>query len=323
MHKLEDIGFYTLSDMRAKHASHKSPLWRCELVLTSRCNFNCPYCRHVGGEDMAYVDAAKIVKLWANDSLKNIRFSGGEPTLYNGLFDLVCLAKEVGISRVALSTNGSASREVYEQLLAKGVDDFSISLDACCAEDVEKMTGGVKHAFDVVSKNIEWLAKRAYTTAGVVLTEANANALPKIIVYASGLGVADIRIIPAAQCGRYIQETNIDLNLDKHPILKYRIRNIQSGRSVRGLGRHDAGRCGLVLDDIAVNHNKHYPCIIYMREGGEPIGEVGDNMREERLKWYLQHNSHQDLICKKNCLDVCIDYNNVFARQNGLFKAGE
>lgn len=316
MIRLEEIGFYTLSETRAKHASYKSPLWRGELVLTSRCNFACPYCRHVGGDDMAYVDAAKVVKLLANDSLKNIRFSGGEPTLYRGLYDLVCLAKEVGISRVALSTNGSAERDIYEQLLIKGVDDFSISLDACCAEDVEKMTGGVKHAFDIVSKNIEWLAKRAYTTVGVVLTEDNANELAKIIDYASSLGVADIRIIPAAQCGQYIQETSINLNLDKYPILKYRVANIKNGRSVRGLSCYDTGKCGLVLDDIAVNHNKHYPCIIYMREGGNPIGDVGGNIREERLKWYSQHNSHRDPICNKNCLDVCIDYNNVFAKQN-------
>lgn len=313
MNQLENIGFYTLSDTRAKHASHISPLWRCELVLTSRCNFNCPYCRHVGGDDMAYVDAARTVKLWADHGLRNIRFSGGEPTLYNGLFDLVCLAKELGVSRVALSTNGSAKREIYERLLAKGVDDFSISLDACCAEDAEKMAGGVKQVLDVVASNIAWLASRVYTTVGVVLTEDNVGNVANIINYASGLGVADIRIIPAAQCGQYIQDIAIANSiLEKHPILKYRVANIKRGRSVRGLCVGDTGKCGLVLDDMVVNHGKHYPCVIYMREGGAPIGEVGENMRQERLEWHLRHDAHNDSICKKNCLDVCIDYNRAF-----------
>jgi len=45
---LKEIGFYTLSDDRAKQASETSPLQRCELILTARCNFRCPYCRHVG-----------------------------------------------------------------------------------------------------------------------------------------------------------------------------------------------------------------------------------------------------------------------------------
>jgi hypothetical protein len=32
---------------------------------------------------------------------------------------------------------------------------------------------------------------------------------------------------------------------------------------------------------MAVNHGKHYPCIIYMREMGKPIGDVGPNMRAD------------------------------------------
>ena len=45
--KLEDIGFYTLSDERAQNISINSPLMRCELIVTSRCNFRCPYCRGI------------------------------------------------------------------------------------------------------------------------------------------------------------------------------------------------------------------------------------------------------------------------------------
>ena len=317
MGRLEDIGFYTLSNARAENANHTTSLWRCELILTSRCNFKCPYCRNVGGDDMAYADAARIVKLWADQRLRNIRFSGGEPTLYSGIFDLVGLAKEIGINTVAISTNGSASVDTYAKLLERGVDDFSISLDACCAEDTEKMTGGVKQAFDIVAKNIEWLSKRIYTTVGVVLTEDNAKNIKEIIGYADSLGVSDIRIIPAAQCGQYLSDISIEQRLlDKYPILKYRVNNIKIGRSVRGLCDSDTSRCGLVLDDMAINHDKHYPCIIYMRERGEPIGNVGANMRKERLDWYLRHDAKQDPICRKNCLDVCIDYNNHFAKNN-------
>jgi hypothetical protein len=68
-------------------------------------------------------------------------------------------------------------------------------------------------------------------------------------------------------------------------------------------------KCGLVLDDMAVMGDKHYPCIIYLREDGEPIGTVGENMRQERLEWFRNHDSFKDQICSKNCLDVCCDYN--------------
>ena len=39
--KLEEIGFYTLSDERVKNTSQFSDLMRCELILTGACNFKC------------------------------------------------------------------------------------------------------------------------------------------------------------------------------------------------------------------------------------------------------------------------------------------
>lgn len=74
---------------------------------------------------------------------------------------------------------------------------------------------------------------------------------------------------------------------------------------------------------MAVNQGLHYPCIIYMREGGKAIGKVGDNMRAERKAWYENHDTHCDPICKKNCLDVCTEYNTRFALLNPCAKKVE
>jgi len=90
--KLEDIGFYTLEDGRAKNTSISSPLWRCELLLTSRCNFKCPYCRGVKDDfsgDLSLGDAKHVVDLWADGGLRNVRFSGGEPTVWKPLPELI------------------------------------------------------------------------------------------------------------------------------------------------------------------------------------------------------------------------------------------
>lgn len=305
--RLQDIGFYTLNDERAKTASMHSPLSRCELILTSRCNFRCPYCRSVGGNDMPMKQATDTVNLWCDDGLKNIRFSGGEPTLYGGLEKLVQLSKKRGVSRIALSTNGSASADKYKELLDAGVNDFSISLDACCAEDGDKMAGGRKGAFETVIKNIEWLSKVSYVTVGVVLTETNVQRTEDIICFADSLGVSDIRVIPAAQYGATLPKINVAEDvLKKYPILQYRESNLKTGRTVRG---NPEKRCGLVLDDMAVMGNEHFPCIIYMREGGNPIGKISRDMRKERERWSIDHDCTKDEICSKNCLDVCVDYN--------------
>jgi molybdenum cofactor biosynthesis enzyme MoaA len=312
--KLEQIGFYTLSDKRAENASEFSRLSRCEILLTGQCNFHCPYCRSVGGPDKPFEEAATLVRTWAADGLYAIRFSGGEPLMYPRLKELVELAKAEGIPKIAISSNGSFPLKKYMELIAAGVNDFSISLDACCAEDGDFMAGGIKGAFDRVSANIEALSKVVYVTVGIVLTTTNAASVSEIIKFAARLGVQDIRVIPAAQAGDKLGEVVVSAELlERYPILRYRIQNLHDGKPVRGLRSCDSHSCGLVLDDMAVSEGHHYPCIIYLREGGLPIGSITDPyVRHDRASWHFWHDTHKDPICRKNCLDVCVDYNNRF-----------
>lgn len=309
--KLEDIGFYTLSNKRAACASQYSPLYRCELILTDRCNFKCPYCRGVKREyqkDLELSEAVRIITEWQKHNLKNIRFSGGEPTLYEGLVNLVTLAKKT-CEHIAISTNGSANFEVYEELIHAGVNDFSISLDACCAETFDKMAN-IKGMSEKVIDNIRKISQLTYTTIGVVLTPNNVNETDSIIKLGDALGVKDIRLIPAAQWKYNLDPFRVSDNiLDKYPILKYRFENLKNEGSVRGLEPCDT-RCHLVLDDMAVIGEHHYPCIIYLREQGDPIGRFMDieNVRAERAEWSRTHDVYADPICRNNCLDVCKDY---------------
>lgn len=317
--KLEDIGFYTLSDHRAKHATHNSQLQRCELILTSACNFNCPYCMPIKDECQGTlpIERAKdIVDKWTDHGLRHIRFSGGEPTLYKHLAPLVGYCKKKGVERVALSTNGSAERSLYGKLLDAGVDDVSVSFDACCSATGDTMSGR-KGMYRKVVENIEWLASKVYTTVGVVLTRNNLPELFDIIAMASGMGVQDIRVIPAAQFGSTCSVRGLDIPpqvLDKHPILAYRLRRFYEGEHVRGLRSTDTKRCPLVLDDMAIAGNYHFPCIIYFRQYGKAIGTVDDKsieeIRAERKEWFENTNTHKEPICKGTCLDVCVDYNN-------------
>lgn len=320
MKKLEEIGFYTLEDERAKNTSGISPMWRCEMLVTGRCNFKCPYCRGFGAisEDCADINpdiAKQVLEIWINDGLRNVRFSGGEPTLYPHLNQLVRACKNGGVKRIAISSNGSRKMSVYEKLIENGVNDFSISLDACCASFGDKMAG-VSGKWDIVTENIKKIAERTYVTIGVVLTEDNVKDMVDIVTFAHNLGVADIRIISAAQFNELLDEaSNIPQEiLDAHPILKYRVNNLANDVNVRGIQEGDCHKCYLVKDDsVIVGNDKEayfFPCVIAMREGCAPIGKVGPNMRQETIEWFEQHNSFKDPICRKNCLDCIVLYNN-------------
>ena len=311
--RLEEIGFYTLSDRRALTSTGTSPMQRCELILLDSCNFACPYCRGLRSDCkgiMSLGAASDVLAFWIHDGLQNVRFSGGEPTLYDGLEDLVYQCRRGRVKRIAVSTNGSAEWEVYKKLYDAGVNDCSISFDACCAGDCKTMSG--IDIFSRITENIQALSGITYVSVGVVLTEHNVGTLRQTVEMASSLGVDDIRIIPAAQNDALklgVSELKGQW-LNRHPILRYRIDRFLKDRPVRGLRCADSHTCRLLRDDSVVAGKWHFPCVIYLREGGNPIGEIGPRMRQERLEWINKTDTHCDPICKKNCLDVCVAYNN-------------
>jgi hypothetical protein len=197
------------------------------------------------------------------------------------------------------------------ELLDAGVNDLSISLDAGCSVAGEAMSGGCK-MWDRVVGNIQALSSVTYVTLGMVFTEENVDDCVEHVLFADSLGASDIRVIPSAQYNRaLLRLAEIDPGiLQKYPILRYRIRNIQAESPVRGMSQDDCRKCWLALDDMACAQDFHFPCIIHLREGGDPIGRLGPNVREERAAWIAQHDSLNDPICRSNCLDVCVAYNN-------------
>lgn len=320
--KLDAIGFYTLSDNRCEELSAESPLYRCEMLVNSRCNFRCVYCRGLKREirgDMPLETAFRVLDWWSRQDLRYIRFSGGEPTLYPGLLTLVAQAAKT-CDRVAISTNGSLPFGDYQRLVNTGVNDFSISLDACCASECKKMSGVSSEVlFDRLVSNIQKLSRITYVTVGIVLTDSNYLQMQQTVELAHDLGVADIRIIPAAQNGNMVRGVGLlrsDI-LEVHPILAYRVQNILEGRPTRSIQEYDSHRCFLPIDDSVVAREYHFPCVIYLREGGNPIGRIGPKMRAERIAWSKDHDSFADPICRVNCLDVCVDHNNCCARRFG------
>ena len=311
--KLDEIGFYTLTDERAMHASAVSPLWRGEIIVTGRCNFNCIYCHRLPPRDIEQDLALDVIGQWLAEGLRNIRFSGGEPTLYQPLSLLVRACRAGGVEHIGISSNGSAPLRLYKQLIGEGVNDIAISLDAsqpALAKDIARANAH----WQTVIENIRALAKLTYVTASIVLSGKNADQAEAIISLAHALGVADIRFVTASH------DAPADLTLSRipphllaaHPILKYRLDKLRHGRTIRGLQPGDAHRCYLALDDCVVAGKWHYPCAVYFREGGAPIGELRAATRQERLRWLRAKDTHADEICRHYCADFYVEYNNRF-----------
>jgi len=174
------------------------------------------------------------------------------------------------------------------------------------------MAGGKIGSWEKVVDNIKEISKLTYVTLGVVFTPDNVGSCIETIRFSHSLGVADIRIIPSAQWNeplKGLEELEQEI-LDAHPILKYRVTRFINNGNVRGLLDGDCKTCHLMMDDSIVAGDFHFPCVIYMREGGKPIGKVGENMRNDRIEYLKSHDTHKDPICKKNCIDACVELNN-------------
>lgn len=321
--KLEDIGFYTLSDERTKNVTNfftsMPPMIRAEIIMTNECNLSCVYCRELRPEINVTISEDKIksyIDILAHHNLKNIRFSGGEPTLHSlTLKDIVKYSRKKDIKRIAISTNGTQHIESYKNLIKCGVNDFSISLDSGCCAINTKMCGGYESVWEKASRNIEELSKITYVTVGIVLNEININDIKHILRYIINLNPSDIRVIPSAQYNKFNLSQDLKrelLEMSKNfPILNYRMKQfISKVKTVRGKNDVDFLACPLVLDDIAIAGSYHFPCIIYLREGGYPIGRMTSNFREERIEWFKENMYYDNKICRENCIDVCIAYNN-------------
>ena len=316
--RLDDIGFHTLTDGRAKNTSVSSPLWRLCFLVTGRCNFSCPYCNGLRcNDDMDFGFFKGVLDDAAqNHALKNVRFSGGEPTLHPRLVDMIKEARKCGtVDRIAISTNGFADFSLYDSLVAAGANDFSISCDSCDPDVVAELAGGVKNAWERVSGNLVALSKISNVMAGITVSEKNLHDVRDVVERLDAMGVADMKLSTSTHFNGAIPglESISSEILDRHPVLKYRVRNFLAGRNVRGLREGDCGKCMLVQDEIIVMGDKHYPCIVHAREqAANAIGDVKSvaEMRKERLAWAIGRDSHLDPVCKKFCMDIFLDCNN-------------
>jgi len=81
--------------------------------VTDRCNYRCTYCMPAEGlawlpkqEVLTFEEIARLVRVFANAGIRKVRLTGGEPTVRNGIVDLVAaIAADARIEDLAMTTN--------------------------------------------------------------------------------------------------------------------------------------------------------------------------------------------------------------------------
>ena len=93
------------------------------IELTTRCNSDCVHCfARVGAasENALTPDLARtLCREGYNAGFRQLHFTGGEPLLWSGLFDLLEMVCELGYDSVFLNTNGLLVTEAVASRLAQ------------------------------------------------------------------------------------------------------------------------------------------------------------------------------------------------------------
>ncbi len=116
--------------------SHGRQIKDLRLSVTDRCNFRCVYCME---PDVKYMpkqqllslnEYVRVVEIAMSLGLTKLRITGGEPTLYPQLDELLRIVGSMGLQDIALTTNGSVlTEEIAMRWKEFGLHRVTISLD--------------------------------------------------------------------------------------------------------------------------------------------------------------------------------------------------
>lgn len=193
------------------------------LEPTNYCNLLCAHCAYktiVKNSNykqgfMKFVLYKKIIDEISKYKGITLRpFDRGEALMSHDLPKMIRYAKEKGIERVWLNTNGVLlSSQMSKELLGAGLDQLEISIDAVSRETFEKIKG--KDEYDQVVKNtIEYcrLKKKLYpkTKSVVSFVESEMNTFEKDDFIKFWQNYADyVNIRPVHQHGSLVENQRV------------------------------------------------------------------------------------------------------------------
>jgi radical SAM protein with 4Fe4S-binding SPASM domain len=161
---------------------------RMDLALTYDCNTNCAFCYTGGPSKTIGLTTAQwkqvIDKIW-DVGVPNITFTGGEPTLYPDLVELVGYAEAFV---TGLITNGRRMTVLAEPLKKASLDYVQISIESGNKEVHNRLVGA--EAFDETVSGIKAsLAAGIETITNTTLTKANYLDFPALIKTLAAMGI--------------------------------------------------------------------------------------------------------------------------------------
>lgn len=149
--------------------------------VTDRCNLRCTYCMPAEGlpwlpkpEMLTDDEMLRLIRIFVDLGVRQIRFTGGEPLLRRSLVDVVRRVAELDPRpQMALTTNAVGLDRLAAPLADAGLDRVNVSLDTQDAETFKRLT--LRDRFADVEKGLAAAAE-----AGLTPVKVNSVVMPGI-----------------------------------------------------------------------------------------------------------------------------------------------
>lgn len=175
------------------------------ISITDRCNLRCRYCMPEDVEFiphtdiMRYEEFLRVAEILAEQGIRKVKVTGGEPLVRRGCTDFIKSLKQVrGIENVTITTNGVLLEQYLPELIDAGIDGINVSLDSLRRDRYMEITG--RNEFDRVWRGIEKAVSSGVRVKlnCVPLREYNADEIPDFMELARTrkLDVRFIEIMP-------------------------------------------------------------------------------------------------------------------------------
>jgi GTP 3',8-cyclase len=120
------------------------------ISVTDRCNYRCVYCMPLGGlpqlshtSIMRYEEIEKVVRVAAENGVRAIRLTGGEPLVRLDLPVLVKMISSIPeIEDISITTNGLLLEKMAAPLAEAGLNRINVSMDTLDPDKFNRITRG-------------------------------------------------------------------------------------------------------------------------------------------------------------------------------------
>jgi len=179
---------------------------RLDLKVGFQCNNNCIFCaqahrKHLG--DQTTEKLKKDLEDAYNKGIKEVVFTGGEPTIRPDILKLVTFARDVGYEVIQIQTNGRmlSYKKFCEKLIKCGVTEFAPALHGHTAEIHDSQTRSPGSYNQVIKglKNLRELDQ--YVLSNSVITKFNYKYLPELVQLLIDLEVDQLQMAFVHPCG--------------------------------------------------------------------------------------------------------------------------